>query len=92
MSPIPVTSGSAKNIKKESSIARLLGSGRLSINQSTLPPNSSLIDPNHIALNVGSAGVAELAVFHPVCPTPHHTDYKDPKLINHARSTPSQSD
>ncbi|KAL0637618.1 high copy suppressor of abf2 [Maublancomyces gigas] len=40
MSPIPVSSSSAKDVRKESTVARLLGSG--------------------------SAGIAELAVFHPV--------------------------
>lgn len=54
---IQAAGGSAtKEFKKESGYARLLGSGR--------PPRSVSIYAEIISL--GSAGVAELAIFHPV--------------------------
>ena len=55
--------------EKESNLARLLGSGR-SIDATPLAESEC-------SRSVGSAGIAELAVFHPVCDTSYSSDRDD---------------
>lgn len=52
----------AKEFKKESAAARLLGSGIASLH--------TLLQLTQLTAGKGSAGIAELAIFHPVCQPP----------------------
>lgn len=64
MSPVPAVApgagSAAKDVKGESGIARLLGSGMLIAIELSWYLYINLGE-------IGSAGIAELLVFHPVC-------------------------
>lgn len=62
-----VATRSAREVKTESGIARLLGSG-MSFPSPSPSNNVSLanLEGSGCVLHIGSAGIAELAVFHPV--------------------------
>ena len=80
MSPIAAIAPGAKaDYKAESTLARLLGSGM---------QWSDLCLPCNFWHNLGSAGIAELAVFHPV----RIRSYSDKSTLTYERSTQLQSD